>query len=290
MERTRHPAAEWLIRLFKGIAIGFGAILPGLSGGVLSVIFGVYDRMIEFLGNLRKNFWKNFLFFLPIVIGGVVGIVIFSFAVKAAFDSYEAQFVCLFIGFVIGTFPSLYRQAGKEGRKSADFAILGISALLIFALMMLGERKLLDVAPSIPVWFASGALIGLGLIVPGMSPSNFLIYFGLYDKMADGVSKLDMSVVIPLSLGLIACVLLFAKLVNWLFKRFYAGMYHLILGMVVGSSLVIFPTIVYPALTTAGLAVSGLTLWQSLLFCVAMLMIGIVASALFGKLETKYET
>lgn len=74
MERTRHPAAEWLIRLFKGITIGFGAILPGLSGGVLSVIFGVYDRMIEFLGNLRKNFWKNFLFFYLLFLAELLGL------------------------------------------------------------------------------------------------------------------------------------------------------------------------------------------------------------------------
>ena len=57
--------------------------------------------------------------------------------------------------------------------------------------------------PSIPVWLGSGALIGLGVIVPGMSPSNFLIYFGLYDKMAEGIKDFDPSVFIPLGIGLV---------------------------------------------------------------------------------------
>jgi len=87
--------------------------------------------------------------------------------------------------------------------------------------------------PSFRIWLMSGALIGLGVVVPGMSPSNFLIYLGLYDLMAAGISKLDLGVIIPLILGGIACVLLFARLVSWLFKKFYAVMYHTILGIVI---------------------------------------------------------
>ncbi|HBK32635.1 MAG TPA: DUF368 domain-containing protein, partial [Porphyromonadaceae bacterium] len=75
-------------------------------------------------------------------------------------------------------------------------------------------------------WLGSGALIGLGVIVPGMSPSNFLIYFGLYDKMATGIKDFDFAVIIPLVVGFIICVLAFAKLAAYLFKRYYPGMYH----------------------------------------------------------------
>jgi putative membrane protein len=288
MKKEKHTVGDWLIRLLKGIVIGFGAILPGLSGGVLAVIFGVYDRMIAFLGNIRKNFLKQVSFFFPILLGGGIGVLVFSFAVKAAFDSYKAQFVCLFIGFVIGTFPSLFRQAGKQGRSARHYLIMLLSTAVIFALMLLGEHKLIAVTPSVPVWFAAGALIGLGVIVPGMSPSNFLIYFDLYDKMAAGVSNLDPSVILPLTLGLIVCVLLFAKLAAWLFKKYYAEMYHLILGMVIGSSLAIFPTIIFPALRGPGLAATGMTLVPALLFCLVMLVAGIAGSTLFARLEAKY--
>ncbi|MCB0887310.1 MAG: DUF368 domain-containing protein, partial [Propionibacteriaceae bacterium] len=178
---------RWFARLAKGAAVGVGAILPGLSGGVLAVIFKLYDPMIRFLANIKRNFVSNVLFFIPVGIGMMLGIVGFSVVVEAAFGRYAAQFTCLFIGFVIGTFPSLYRQAGKRGRSARDLVVMAAAAVGIFALMYLGgDSAWLQVQPSIPVWFGSGALIGLGVILPGMSPSNFLIYFGLYEKMAAG--------------------------------------------------------------------------------------------------------
>lgn len=276
---------SWIGRLLKGVAVGVGAILPGLSGGVLAVIFGLYDPMIRFLADMRKRFWRNVAFFIPIAFGMAIGIFAFSVLVKAAFDSYAAQFTCLFIGFVIGTFPSLYRQAGRHGRTSRHLVILGVAAAAIFLLMLAGGQMLVQVTPSIPVWFGSGALIGLGVIVPGMSPSNFLIYFGLYDKMAGGIKDGDLGVIIPLAVGVVVCVLLLARGAAWLFDRYYGAMYHLILGMVVGSSLAIFPTVVFPAFTDAGLTASGLTLPVAVLFAVAMLVVGAIASYLFSKVE-----
>ncbi|MGJ3509433.1 DUF368 domain-containing protein [Enemella sp. A6] len=287
VDRKDNPR-YWLTRLLKGIAVGIGFILPGLSGGVLAVIFKIYDPMIRFLANVRHKFVKNVLFFIPVGIGGLIGVVLFSYVVEAAFGKYAAQFVCLFIGFVIGTFPSLYRQAGEQGRRPVHMVILGIAAVAIFAVMQLGSQVLVDLPPSIPAWLMSGALIGLGVIVPGMSPSNFLIYFGLYDKMAAGITSGNLTVIIPLFLGLVACILVFAKLANWLFDKYYAGMYHFILGMVVGSSLAIFPTHVFPAFTSTGLANSGLSLPAAVGFALALLVVGAIASYLFSKVEDRY--
>lgn len=277
--------AAWLVRLLKGIAIGIGFILPGLSGGVLAVIFKIYDPMIRFLADVRHKFVKNVLYFIPVGIGGAIGVVLFSILVAAAFGRYEAAFVTLFIGFVIGTFPTLWKQAGREGRAGRHWAILAASAAFIFVVMLVGGQASLEVPPSIPVWLGSGALIGLGVIVPGMSPSNFLIYFGLYDKMAEGIKDFNPAVAVPLFVGLVACVLLFAKAANWAFEHHYAGMYHFILGLVVGSSVAIFPTVVF---ASEALEKSGLSLPVFLAFVAAMLVAGIVASLLFSKVEARY--
>ena len=279
--------AAWLVRLLKGIAVGIGFILPGLSGGVLAVIFKIYDPLIKFLANPFRNFWRQVKYFLPVGIGGIIGVVLFSIVVAAAFGRFEAAFVCLFIGFVIGTFPSLWRQAGLKGRAAKHWLILAVSAAVIFAIMLAGGGLNLQVPPSIPVWLGSGALIGLGVIVPGMSPSNFLIYFGLYDKMAAGIKDFDFAVIVPLTLGLIVCVLVFAKAAAWAFDHYYAGMYHFILGMVIGSSLAIFPTVVFPTFTASGLAEANLSLPVALIFAIVMFIVGTIASWLFSKLEDK---
>ena len=275
-----NPIADWFIRLLKGALVGIGFILPGLSGGVLAVIFGIYDPLIRFLANLKHKFVKNIMFFLPVAIGAAIGIVLFAIVVEKAFGKYAAQFVCLFVGFVAGTFPSLYKTAGKQGRKSSDKIILLVSTLAIFSLMLIGGRQLTEVSPNIMVWLGSGLLMGLGLIIPGMSPSNFLIYFGLYDKMATGIKEFDFLVIIPLIIGFVICVLLFAKVAAWLFRKYYSGMYHFILA--------IFPTVVFPAFTSEQLTITGLSFSSSLLFCLILFIIGTLLSFQFSKIEEKY--
>ncbi len=277
----------WFIRLLKGILVGVGFILPGLSGGVLAVIFRIYDPIIRFLAKPFHRFGRNVMYFIPIAIGMGIGVLLFSIVVEAAFGRFSAQFICLFIGFVVGTFPSLFRQAGKQGRTIVHWILMGIAAVVIFVIMVAGNSLALNVSPNILVWVMSGALIGLGVIVPGMSPSNFLIYFGLYDKMASGIAALDLTVIIPLVIGLFACVLLLAKGAAWAFDNYYGGMYHFILGMVVGSSLAIFPAVVFPSFNTEGLAAQGLSMGPAVAFAIALFVVGTLASWAFSKLEDR---
>jgi len=233
---------DWFIRLIKGLLVGIGAIVPGLSGGVLAVVFGLYEPLLRFLANLRVKFLENFRYFLPVGIGGVLGVIAFSAVVDFAFTSYAAQFTWLFIGFISGTFPSLLKTSAKKGRKSWHWLVLLGTAVGIFYLMRWMETiSNVTLTPNFGVWLVGGALMGLGLIVPGMSPSNFLIYMGLYQPMASGIKELDFGTIIPIVIGLAICVLTFAKVVSWLFKVQYTFMYHFIIGIVVGSTAAIIP-------------------------------------------------
>ena len=270
----RSSTLDWFIRLLKGVLVGIGFIVPGLSGGVLAVVLGIYEPLIKFLGNLKENFVKNLLFFIPVGIGGILGVLAFSAVVDFAFSHYAAQFIWLFIGFISGTFPSLYKTAGKQGRKSVHWAILAVMAVATFFFMRWMETvKNVTLPQTFVNWLLSGALIGLGVVVPGMSPSNFLIYLGLYQPMASGISHLDFGVIIPLVVGVIVCVLTFARLVSWLFKKFYAFMYHLILGIVVGSTLAIIP--------------GGVGGW-TIAVCALLFAFGAACSYGLAKLDEKY--
>ena len=269
-----NPVMDWIVRLLKGIMVGIGFITPGLSGGVLAVVFGIYEPMIRFLGNLRHKFIQNVLFFIPVGIGGVIGVVAFSAVVDIAFRYHAALFIWLFIGFIAGTFPSLFKTAGKQGRNWVHWLILAAFAVgTLFLMRWMDSIRSVQLTPSFTTWLMSGALIGLGVVVPGMSPSNFLIYLGLYQPMAAGLRVLDLNVAVPLALGLILIVLVLAKLIAWLFKKFYALMYHLILGVVVGSTLAIIPE-----------GVAGL----DIVFSVVLFILGALASFGLAKLDEKF--
>ena len=272
--QNKNRLIDWFIRLVKGIMVGIGFITPGLSGGVLAVVFGLYEPLMRFLGNLREKFLKNLTFFLPVGIGGVLGILAFSAVIDFAFSNYAAQFTWLFIGFISGTFPSLLKTSGKQGRKSYHWMILVlVTALTYFFMRWMETINNVALTPSFFNWLMSGALIGLGVVVPGMSPSNFLIYLGLYQPMASGIRQLDFGVIIPLVLGVVICVFTFARFVSWLFKKSFTFMYHFILGIVVGSTLAIIP--------------SNVRGW-TILVCALMFLFGAAGSYGLSKLDEKY--
>jgi putative membrane protein len=117
LAQTKDTLGDWLLRFLKGIFVGIGGIVPGLSGGVLAVVFGLYEPLMRFLANLKENFLKNLLFFIPVGIGVASGIVAFSAVVDFAFTNYAAQFTWLFIGFIRAPFPRYSKPPEKTDAK-----------------------------------------------------------------------------------------------------------------------------------------------------------------------------
>lgn len=274
LTQGKNIAVEWVIRLLKGILVGIGFITPGLSGGVLAVVFGLYEPLMRFLADIRVKFLQNVRFFLPVGIGLGMGVIGFSSVVDYAFKNFAAQFTWLFIGFICGTFPSLLKTAGQKGRKSWHWVLLAGLAIGTFLFMRWIETvQNVTLTPSFGMWLLSGAFMGLGLIIPGLSPSNFLIYLGLYQPMASGIKQIDLGVIIPLVLGLVLIVLLLAKAISWMFKKAYTLMYHLILGIVVGSTAAIIP--------------GGVSGW-TIAVCALLFGLGAAGSYALAKLDEKY--
>jgi len=281
IENTQLPQTKsdtpiaWIIRLVKGVLAGIGAITPGLSGGVLMVVFGIYEPLVRWLADIRKKFLPNLRFFLPVGIGGIIGVVAFSAVIDYAFTHFAAQFTWLFIGFISGTIPSLLKTAGEQGRKNWHWLLLGLFAVGIYLFMTWMETiRSVTMAPSFWGWVLSGALTGLGLVVPGMSPSNFLLYLGLYQPMVNGIKNLNPGVILPLILGVALVIFLFARLVSWLFRNHHALMYHIIIGIVIGSTAAIIP--------------SGVRGFGVILACALLFLVGAAASFGLAKLDEKH--
>ena len=263
---------DWIFRFIKGIFIGSGFILPGVSGGALAAVFGIYEKLITFLAHITKDFVKNVLFFIPVGLGGLAGMFVFAIPIDYCLAHYEAQTLWFFVGCILGTLPLLWKQAGKKGRSVKHYIIMAVTLVLGFLFLYFGEDLFSGGIPrNFLTWVLSGALIGLGTVVPGLSPSNFLVYLDMYKPMTEGIKNRDLMVLLPIAIGAIACVLLLSKLMDMILNKAYTGVFHFILGIVLASTVIIIPR-------------------ESDLICWVLCFAGVALGVLMGKLEEKYKT
>ncbi len=233
---------RWLLRMLQGVLVGSGAILPGISGGVLCVMFGLYQPMMEFFAHPFRNFRRIFPQLFPAGVGWILGFFAFAKLITLFFSADSNMAVWLFIGLIAGAVPSLYHQAGREGRGRSGWIALVVSAVLMGAFFWVLSRKAaVEIVPNV-FWFGfCGVLWGLSLVVPGMSSSSTLIFLGLFEPMTAGIAHLNPLVILPIFVGAALTVVLMARLVNRMFRRHYCAAYHTVLGFVLASTAAIVP-------------------------------------------------
>lgn len=241
-ERTRISGGRFLLLLAQGAIMGIGAVLPGISGGVLCVIFGIYQPMMETLAHPKKGLKKYGNMVLPVVLGFLGGFVLLAGAIAKIASSEPAIVTSLFIGLIAGTFPQLFRDGAKRGRDRSCYIALAASTLLLLGFFMLLKYGTeLHITPNAGWFFFCGALWGISMVAPGMTSSSVLMLLGLYYPMSEGIAALDMGVVIPFLLGIVMTVIALARAVNALFNRYYGVAYHCIIGFVIASTVPIIP-------------------------------------------------
>lgn len=231
-----------LLYLLQGMFVGVGAILPGISGGVLCVAFGIYEPMMELLTHPFKALKKNYKMFIPIILGALIGFILLAKAVNLLLENFESVSLMLFLGLICGTLPELFKTSEKSDRKKSwtPFVLALALAYCFFHILENGVSTV--IAPSFWSYLLCGLIWGLSLIIPGLSSSSVLLYLGLYDPMTEGIGAFDFSVLIPVFLGIAGSALLLARLVNLLFSKQYAVMSRIVLGFVIASSLKIVPS------------------------------------------------
>ncbi len=235
---------NFLSGFLKGIVMGAGAIAPGVSGGALAVIFGLYDKITDFIAHINKNFMANLLFFIPIGIGSVVGILAFSRIIEFLFRHYETEVRYAFVGLMLGTLPTVIKEANKKGFKQRYLIPFIISLCLTLVITYLEHHSvnIINEAGTGAVHvIIYGIIIGFGTIIPGISASIILMYIGAYEIVIAAISNLQLEIIIFLGIGFVLSVLLFAKLISMLFSKAYGFTYYAILGLVLGSIISIFP-------------------------------------------------
>ena len=249
------PRQSPLLGILKGAVIAIGALLPGISGGALCVIMGIYKPMMALLADPIHQFKKQIGFFWPIA-----------------------------VGLIVGTLPSLLREARQQGVARGSMAALAIALVVMLAWMIpmsLGGQA--NVIPNFGWWCLCGVLWGLGIIVPGMSPSNIFFFLGLATPMYASIGALDLGVILPMGVCLLLTVVLLSRGVGYCLKRWYSLFMHAVVGVVLASTVVILPPVkllISPGYTFA----MGLGDWLIYAGCFAA---GAVLAWALGKVQGK---
>lgn len=217
---------------FKGIIVGMGGIAPGLSGSVLLVIFGLYQKTINAMGTLFKNLKKNLMFLVPLFTGFGIGVLIFSKIVDYLLNNFEMYTRFAFLGLIIGTVPLFYKEVKKEGFSKKYYIFIGaaVAVGVVFSFFSDGLfPKITD--PNLFQSVILGVAVAASSIIPGVDSAVILSTLGLYEIYVSSIANLDLPVLIPAAFGLVIGALVISFVVNKIIKRFYTASFSIIFGL-----------------------------------------------------------
>ena len=241
-------------------------VVPGVSGGTLAIIFGIYSGLIDAISNLFKNFKQNALFLLSFIIGALPGLYVTSRFLGPLITQYSTIVVFLFAGLILAGLPVVVRKAQVQKLHWQHLLAIILGIAFIVGITFIPETNVAIIG-SDSITFGDvmflllvGFVCCLSLLLPGISTFHMLYVFGLYDKVTTAIANLDILFLLPIGISMLIGLLLLSKVVNYLLKKFPTIVYCVIIGFVVASVVVMFKA--WP---------SGLEwLWSILLFIVGL--------------------
>lgn len=233
------------LNIIKGIFIGAGAIVPGLSSGVLCVIFGIYEKLLDAVLNFFKDIKQNIKFLFPIALGVGIGVLLFSNGLNYALYAFPIQTKSIFIGLILGTIPSLIKEVNeKESFRPQNVVYLLIAlAIGIVTVILENQMTIISNVEEINSFYLilCGVIMSLGIIVPGVSSTIILMLLGVYSIYLQSVANLYLPVLIPMGIGLVLGSIVVMKVTKILLEKQYAKTFYSIIGFTIGSILVLVP-------------------------------------------------
>lgn len=248
-DRTFEKRPFSLLNGVKGLAIGMANIVPGVSGGTIAVVTGVYDELVDSFGNFFSSpggWRRNLAFLAPVVVGILAGNVGLARLIGFLLETAPVATNWGFIGLVLGSTPFLAR---KSGIRSFSVSYLLLFAVGLGVVLWMGLTPRPDASPPITeitvgsgtILFAAAFIASIAMIIPGVSGSFLLLLIGMYSTLQNGFSTLNVPVIVVFVAGTLVGVVLVSKVIAALLRRFHAGTYAAVIGLVVGSVVAIFP-------------------------------------------------
>ncbi|MBT2570600.1 DUF368 domain-containing protein [Planococcus sp. ISL-110] len=238
---------EWK-NIYRGILMGISDLIPGVSGGTIAFILGIYDRLLESISGFFSRDWKKHLGFLvPLGLGVVITLLLFSRVIEYLLEQHYEATQFFFMGLIIGVVPYIMKQAEvKKNFTPRHLIILVVigAALAVTAFIPTEE----DLAPitslTMPVFFLlffSGWLASMAMLLPGISGSFILLLLGVYSTAINALSTLNIPVALAIGAGVIVGFIVSSKVIRYLLEHFTYVTYAAIIGLIIGSLFVVFP-------------------------------------------------
>lgn len=277
----------------KGVAIGISMIIPGLSGGTLAVLMNIYDKILEAITGIFKHFKESLLLLLPLVIGAVIGFVGLVFPINYGLAHFPLIIVSLFVGFIIGGLPSIYKKV--QGKENWISILIGLIALgITISLCFIKTNDSIDIRNlNVGTWFylfLSGIIASIALVAPGISGSMTLMVLGVYVHLM-GVLKEILSftnlwnnsmILLPLALGLIIGFIFMSFFMKYMLKNHETSTYFALIGFIIGSIVSIY----YLTITDEQYPVKFDAL--NIILSIVVLILGVVSTLLLERFANKH--
>lgn len=243
---------NFLTLLLKGFIIGIAKIIPGVSGALIAISFGIYEKAIKAISNFFENPINNFLFLFPIGLGVLLSISLTSGLILYFIYNYYFPTILLFIGLIMGGIPSLIDNINIKKVKFIHILILTLSFSTVFLIFLVnGQHFFVETSNELInflLFFIIGFIDALTMIIPGISGTAVMMILGCYNLLLNFLSSLtsvaaiftNIFKVIPYLLGIVLCVIILSKVMTYLFDKKKEYMYCGILGFTLSSVLSLF--------------------------------------------------
>jgi len=248
--RSRNTS-DYITLFFKGIFMGIADAMPGISGGTIALLLGIYEELIESISELKislfsklinkgfKSFWEklNGNFLLVLVSG--IGISLISFVkISASFlESFPLFIWSFFLGLIFATVYVIYKLINQWHNLNFFFLIISI----IFSIFLSSFSAYDTDEISLLYILFSGIIASSAMILPGISGSLILVILGVYAYLIKALDNLELIIIFTFISGAIIGLLGFSKILKYLFNNHRDATYTIMLGLVIGSIENIWP-------------------------------------------------